>query len=90
MFDLPLIRRYLEPQLGDAFKAYFKACEFDESQFPALGNNMLIVEAKQTISWTTPELSHFDPRTRQNEKEIRKILHIQNTVHQFQDAFTDN
>jgi len=89
-FDSPSIIRYLEPLTGDAFKARFDDCVFNESLFPALGNEISQPKADRQISWTTPTLSHFDPRTRQNEEEVLKILHIRNTVHQFPDAFTDN
>ena len=62
--------------MRDTVKASPKDCEFDESLFPALGNGLLQPKVEQK-SWTTPTLSQLDPRTRQNDEEIMKILHIQ-------------
>ena len=40
-FDSHSIIRYLEPLTGDAFKARFDECVFDETLFPALGNELV-------------------------------------------------
>ena len=76
-FDFPSINRYLEPHMRDMVKTSPKDCEFDESLFSALDNGLLQSKVKHKISWTTPTLSHLDPRTRQNDEEIMQILHIQ-------------
>ena len=66
--------------MRDTLKANFEDGEFDEYTFSILGENLLKPKAKQIISWTTLELSYYNPRTRQNEEEIRKIIHIENIV----------
>ena len=76
-FDFPSINKYLETHMRDTVKASPKDCEFNESIFPALGNDLLQSKVEHKISWTTSTLSHLDPRTRQNDEEIMQILHIQ-------------
>ena len=62
--------------MRDMVKASSKDYEFDESLFSALGNKLLQYKVEHKISWTTPTLSHLDPRTRQNDEEIMQILYI--------------
>ena len=76
-FDFSSINRYLETHMRDTVKVSPKDCELVESLFPVLGNELLQPKVEQKISWTTPTLSHLDPRTRQNDEEIMQILHIQ-------------
>ena len=57
-FDFPSINRYLETHMRDTVNASPKDCEFDESLFPALGNELLQPKVEQKISWTTPTLSY--------------------------------
>ena len=66
--DSSSIIRYLEPLPGDAFKARFDDCVFDETLFPTLGSEFLQPKAARQISWTTPTLSHFDPKLRRMKK----------------------
>ena len=75
-FDFPSINRYLKSHMRDTVTASPKDCEFDESLFPALDNDLLQPKVEHKIFWTTPTLSHLDPRTRQNDEEIMQILHI--------------
>ena len=86
-YESPSIIKYLEPMTGDLFTARFADCHFDESVFPTLGgeNNKLDKE----ISWNELALSHYDPRTRQCELEIQKLIHLQSLANQLPDAFTD-
>ena len=76
-FDFPSINRYLETHMWDTVNASPKDCKFDESLFPALGNELLQPKVEQKIYWTTPTLSHLDLRIRQNDEEIIQILPIQ-------------
>ena len=75
-FNFPSINRYLEPHMRDMVKASSKHCEFDESLFPALGNELLQPNIEHKISWTTATLSYLDPKTKQNDEEIMQIIHI--------------
>ena len=67
--------------------ARFAYCHFDESIFPTLEgeNNQL----EKEISWNELSLSHFDPRTKQCELEVEKIIHLQGLANKLPDAFTD-
>ena len=87
-FESPSIIKYLEPMTGDLFTARFADCHFDESIFPTLGgeNNQL----GKDISWNELSLSHFDPRTKECELNVQKIIHLQRLANQLPDAFTDS
>ena len=87
-FDSPSIIIYLEPFTGDIFTARFADCHFNESVFPSLGGEKLILEERREISWKTSTMSHFDPRTNQCELEVQRIIHLQNLANQ-PDAFID-
>ena len=41
------------------------------------------------ISWNELSLSHLDPRTKQCELEVQKIIHLQSLANQLPNAFTD-
>ena len=84
-YESPSIIKYLEPFTGDLFTARFADCHFDEKLYPTLGG-----ETKQlVINWNALSLSHYDPRTKQCEQEVQKIIHLQNLASQLPDAFTD-
>ncbi|PIN26225.1 hypothetical protein CDL12_01027 [Handroanthus impetiginosus] len=86
-YESPSIIKYLEPMTGDLFKARFADCHFDESVFPTLGGEYKQLEKE--IDWNAFSLSHLDPRTKQCELEVQKIIHLQNIANQLPDAFTD-
>ncbi|KAK1427731.1 hypothetical protein QVD17_16425 [Tagetes erecta] len=62
-------------------------CQFDESVFPSLGGESKNKE--KNISWCEPSLSYLDPRTKQCETEVQRIMHLQDIANQLPDAFTD-
>ena len=86
-FESPSIIKYVEPSTRDLFTARFADCHFNESVFPTLGgeNKQLVKE----ISWNELSLSYLDPRTKQCESEVQKIIHLQGLANQLPDAFTD-
>ncbi|WCJ38519.1 hypothetical protein M5689_019577 [Euphorbia peplus] len=86
-YESPSIIKYLEQLTGDLFTARFVDCHFNETLFPTLGgeNNKL----ENEITWNTSSLSHLDPRTKECELEVQKIIHLQNIPNQLPDAFTD-
>ena len=86
-YESPSIIKYLEPTTGDLFTARFADCHFDESNFPTLGGENKQLENK--VSWNELSLSHLDPRTKQCELEVQKIIHLQSLANQLPDAFTD-
>ncbi|KAM1614644.1 hypothetical protein ACFX2K_023977 [Malus domestica] len=90
-YDSPSIIRYLEPLTGDLFTARFTDCHFYETVFPSLGGdkNVNVPNEQRELSWTTPTLSHLDPRTAQSEAEVQRILDLQSIAQSMPDAFTD-
>ncbi|XP_026450711.1 uncharacterized protein LOC113350809 [Papaver somniferum] len=81
--------RYLEPKTRDIFKARFVDYQFDESYFSSLEGEKPKFEEYREISWNTPSLAHFGPRTKQCELEVQRIIHFQSIANQMLDAFTD-
>ena len=83
------IIQYLEPLTGNLFTARFANCHFDESVFPPLGEDKPINNKWREITWNTPSLLHLDPRTKQSELEVQRILHLQDLADQLPDAFSN-
>lgn len=86
-YESPSIVKYLEPTTKDLFTSHFSDYHFYESIFPALGGENKKLEKE--ISWNALSLSHFDPRTKQCELEVQKIIQLQNLANQLANAFTD-
>ena len=76
-FDSPSIIRYLEPLIGDVFKARFEDYHFNETIFPPLGGEKSLPEARCEITWNVSTLSYLDSRTNQCELEVQRIIHLQ-------------
>ena len=83
------IIQYLEPLTRNLFTARFAYCHFDESVFLPLGGDKPINNKWRKITWNTPSLLHLDPRTKQSELEVQRILHLQDLANQLPDAFTN-
>ncbi|KAK4737432.1 hypothetical protein R3W88_001129 [Solanum pinnatisectum] len=81
------IIKYLEPRTRDLFTPRFVDCHFDESVNPTLEGEQKQLE--NGIDWNSLSLSHLDPRTNQCEKEVQKIIYLQNIANQLPDAFTN-
>ena len=88
-YCLGLQTEYLEPLTGNLFTARFAGCHFDESVFPPLGGDKPIYNKWREITWNTPSLLHLDPRTKQFELEVQRILHLQDLADQLPDPFTN-
>ena len=86
-YDSPSIIKYLEPTTGDLFKARFADCHFDESQYPALGGDY--GKLVHDIKWNQTSLTWQDPRTRDCDLEVRKIIHLQELANRLPDSFAD-
>jgi len=87
-YDSPSIIKYLEPTTGDLFKARYEDSQFDESTYPSLGgdNSRLI---SKDLEWFRPSTSWQDPRTRDCDLEVQKIIHLQELANKLPEAFTD-
>lgn len=93
-YDSPSIIRYLEPMIGDVFTARFPNYQFDETIFPSLGGDKIVLEERivhvkqpfpeerRELTLNTSTLSHLDPRTSQCENEVR-------IANRLPDAFND-
>ncbi|GKC99060.1 retrovirus-related pol polyprotein from transposon TNT 1-94 [Tanacetum coccineum] len=86
-YDSPSIIRYLKPSTRDLFTTRFADCHFDESVFPTLGGDKK--QLRSEISWNELSLSYLDPRTKECEQEVQRIIHLQGLANQLPDAFTD-
>ena len=83
------IIHYLEPLTWNIFTARFADCHFDESVFSPLGEDKPNSNKWREITWNTPSLLHLDPRTKQYELEVQRIIHLQDLADQLPYAFTD-
>ncbi|GJZ30918.1 disease resistance CC-NBS-LRR class family protein [Tanacetum coccineum] len=86
-YETSSIIRYVEPLTGDVFTTRFADCHFNEAIFPPLGGEKKT--HKKDVSWSEPSLLYLDPRTKQSETEVQKIMHLQEIENQLPDAFTD-
>ncbi|GJR07708.1 disease resistance CC-NBS-LRR class family protein [Tanacetum coccineum] len=86
-YEMISIIRYLEPLTGDVFTACFTDNHFNEAIFPLLWGEKKNHE--KDVSWSEPSLLYLDPRTKQSEIEVKKIMHMQEIANQLPDAFTD-
>ncbi|GJY04585.1 hypothetical protein Tco_0370525 [Tanacetum coccineum] len=74
---------------SQAFNDYshFADCHFNEAIFPSLGEEKKNHE--KDVSYSEPSLLYLDPRTKQSETEVQRIIHIQVIANQLPNAFTD-
>ena len=86
-YESPSMIKYLEPTTRDLFTARFVDCHFNESNFPILGGEKM--QLKKEISCNEFLLSRLDPRTKQCELEVQKIIHLQSLTNQLPTPFTD-
>ena len=89
-FQSASIINYIEPFTGEVFTIRFADCHFDENLFPPLGGDKPIPEEWREITWNESSLSHLDPRTKQSELEVQKIIYLQGLVNQLPDTFIDS
>ena len=92
-YNSPSIIWFLEPLTGDLFTTRFVDCHFDETQFPSLGTPKASKEEKQKkvdiLSWRENDLTHLDQCTPECEKEVHRIIHLQEITNRLPDAFND-
>ena len=88
-YKSPSIIKYLEPITGDLFTAHHADCIFDEDNFPALGGDNIYQQECQEINWNASGIQSYDQRTPETEREVQKIINLQNIANNLLDAFTD-
>ena len=55
---------------------------FNETIFPPLGGEELVLEEWHQIIWNALTLTHLNHRTNQCELEVQKIIHLQELANQ--------
>ena len=88
-YQSPSIIKYLEPLTGDLFTARYADCIFNEDHFPALGGDYKYHSECQEINWDNKSIISSDPRTKETELQVQKIINLQNIANNLPDAFTD-
>ena len=79
-YETPSIIKYLEPKTGDLFTARYADSILDGDHFPALGGG---------IEWNDTGFHSIDPRTKDTELEVQRIINLQQLANNLPDAFTD-
>ena len=89
-YETPSIIKYLEPKTGDLFTARYADSIFDEDHFPALGGGLYLKSKKcREIEWNDTGFHSIDPRTKDTELEVQRIINLQQLANNLPDAFTD-
>ena len=75
---------------GDLFTV-FTDCHFDETVFPSLGGDLHVNVDKERreLTWHVPTLSHLDSPSAHSDKEVQRILSLQNVANQLPDILND-
>jgi hypothetical protein len=89
-FQFPYILKYLEPLTGDLFTTQFADCIFNENHLPALGGDNKFIIDGQEINWDDKSIISSDPRTKETELQVQKILELQQIASNLPDTFTDS
>jgi hypothetical protein len=89
-YDSPSIIKYLEPKTGDLFTARYADSIFDEGHFPALWEGLYLDNKEcREIDWTASNIQSLDPRTKDTELEVQRIINLQQLANNLSDVFTD-
>jgi hypothetical protein len=88
-YHFTLIIKYLKPLTGDLFTARYADCIFNEDHFLTLGGDYMYHSECQVINWDGKSIIFFDPRTKETELQVQKIIKLQNIANNLPDAFTD-
>ena len=89
-YETSFIIKYLEPKIGDLFTARYADSIFDEDHFQALGGGLYLKSKKcWEVEWNGVGIHSIDPRTRDAELEVQRIIHLQQLANNLPDAFTN-
>jgi hypothetical protein len=70
------IIKYLEPLTGDLFTARYTDCIFNEDHFLTLERDYKYHSACWKINWDDKSIISYDPRTKETELHIQKIINL--------------
>jgi hypothetical protein len=85
----PSIIKYLESLTRDLFTARYADCIFNKDHFSTLGGDYKYHSEYQEINWDDKSILSSDPRTKETELHVHKIISLQNVANNLPDAFTD-
>jgi hypothetical protein len=88
-FQSPSILKYLEPLTGDLFMTLFADCIFNEDHFSVLGEDNKFITHGWDINWDDKCILSSDPRIKETELQVQKIIELHQIVSNLPDAFTD-
>jgi hypothetical protein len=79
------IIKYLEPLTGEP---RYADCIFNEEHFPALGEEFKYHTECPKINWDAIDTQKEDPRTKESELQVQRIINLQNAANNLPDSFT--
>jgi hypothetical protein len=88
-FQSPSILKYLEPLTGDLFTTCFVDCIFNEDHFSALMGDNKFIDDDREIDWDDKSILSSDPRTKETELKVQKILELHQIASNLPNTFTD-
>jgi hypothetical protein len=72
------------------FTARYADCVFDEDDFPTLGGGSYLKSKEyREIEWSASSIESLDPRTKDTELEVQRIINPQQSPNNLPDAFAD-
>jgi uncharacterized protein YozE (UPF0346 family) len=83
------IIKYLKPLTGDLFTVWYADCIFNDDHFPALWEDYKYHSEYQEINWDDKYIISSDPRTKETDLQVQKIINLQNIANNLPDTFTD-
>jgi hypothetical protein len=75
--------------MEDLLTVRFADCIFNEDHFLALGGDNKFITNGREINWNDKSILSLDPRTKETELKVQKILELQQIASNLLDVFTD-
>jgi hypothetical protein len=80
----------LEPKTSDLFTARYSDSIFDEDWFLTLGGGLYLKTKEcREIEWNASGIHSLEPRTKDTELEVQRIISLQQLANNLPDAFTN-
>ena len=86
--ESPSIIKYLDPSAGNLLRGRFVDCFFDEENFPCLVGQSNPSRDLNVNALSTPNMFP-DPRTQECEREVERILHLNQLADRLPDSFNN-
>jgi hypothetical protein len=75
--------------MNDLFTDRFADCVFNEDHFLALWGDNKFINGGRKFDWDDKSTLSFDPRTKESELHVQKILELHQIASNLPDVFTD-